>query len=262
MCGRISSGSGQVQLAETGRERGTERKTEREEQREREKERDRERQRERQRERLREAQRERQTEGQIEGQRAGSMPVGAKVAWSTKTTNTLDGNTEAEAKACADTGSGRVGIVGGGIGGLALAIALLNKGIDCVVFERDRSFAERSQGYGLTMQQGAKTLKKLGVKLSGISSSIHLSLLPNGELLGAYGREWREDQEDTGDGAEEETCWKCLGSTWKPQKTKDRKAGLGPLKCTVCAGSGLVPTRRQPMHNLHILFICLFIGLF
>jgi hypothetical protein len=88
----------------------------------------------------------------------------------------------------------QVGIVGGGIGGLALAIALRNKGIDCVVFERDKSFGERSQGYGLTMQQGAKTLKKLGVQLSGISSSIHLSLRPDGELLGAYGREWREDQ--------------------------------------------------------------------
>ena len=102
-------------------------------------------------------------------------------------------------------------------------------------------------------QQGAKTLKKLGVKLSGISSSIHLSLLPNGQLLGAYGREWREDQEKTGDGAEEETCWKCLGSTWKPQKTKDRKAGLGPTKCTVCAGSGLVTT---------LCLFCLFTGLF
>ncbi len=46
-----------------------------------------------------------------------------------------------------------MGIVGGGIGGLALAIALCKKGIDCVVFERDKSFSERSQGYGLTMQQ-------------------------------------------------------------------------------------------------------------
>jgi hypothetical protein len=137
MCGRISSGSGQVQLAQTGRERVPERKTEREEQREREKERDRE----RQRERLREAQREEQTEGQIGEQREGSIPLGAKVAPSTKTTNALDGDTEAETKAGAGTGSGRVGIVGGGIGGLTLAIALLNKGIDCVVFERDRSLA-------------------------------------------------------------------------------------------------------------------------
>jgi hypothetical protein len=228
VCGRISSGSGQVQLAETGRERGTERKTEREEQREREKERDRERQRERQRERLREAQRERQTEGQIEGQRAGSMPVGAKVAWSTKTTNTLDGDTEAKAKACAGMGSGRVGIVGGGIGGLALAIALLNKGIDCMVFERDRSFAERSQGYGLTMQQGAKTLKKLGVKLSGISSSIHLSLLPNGELLGAYGREWREDQERTpATVRRRKRAGSVLGPPGSP-KRQGPKSWLGP----------------------------------
>ena len=119
--------------------------------------------------------------------------------------------------------------MGGGIGGLALAIALLKEGIECEVFERDKSFCERSQGYGLTMQQvspseracrrsrprsgaysdietahardpaktssqGAKTLKRLGVKLQGISSTIHLSLLPNGELIGAYGREWREDQ--------------------------------------------------------------------
>jgi len=45
--------------------------------------------------------------------------------------------------------------VGGGIGGLALAIALLKEGIECEVFERDKSFGERSQGYGLTMQQVA-----------------------------------------------------------------------------------------------------------
>jgi 2-polyprenyl-6-methoxyphenol hydroxylase-like FAD-dependent oxidoreductase len=28
--------------------------------------------------------------------------------------------------------------------------------------------------------------------------------------------------------------------------------GLGPVKCPVCSGSGLVPSRRQPTHNLHI----------
>lgn len=46
--------------------------------------------------------------------------------------------------------------MGGGIGGLALAIALLKEGIECEVFERDKSFGERSQGYGLTMQQVAR----------------------------------------------------------------------------------------------------------
>ena len=44
-----------------------------------------------------------------------------------------------------------VAIVGGGIGGPALALALQKVGITRVaVFERDASHDERSQGYGLT----------------------------------------------------------------------------------------------------------------
>ena len=44
-----------------------------------------------------------------------------------------------------------VAIVGGGIGGPALALALQKVGITSVaVFERDASHDERSQGYGLT----------------------------------------------------------------------------------------------------------------
>ena len=76
------------------------------------------------------------------------------------------------------------------------------------------------QGYGLTMQQGAKTLKKLGIALEGISSTIHLSLLPDGELIGAYGREWRQVEDKLDQQEEQIRCWKCLGSTWKPMKTK------------------------------------------
>lgn len=55
-----------------------------------------------------------------------------------------------------------VAIVGGGIGGIALAIALQHRNIPCVVYERDISFEERKQGYGLTMQQGARALRSLG----------------------------------------------------------------------------------------------------
>jgi len=55
-----------------------------------------------------------------------------------------------------------VAIIGGGIGGLALALACSHRSIPCTVYERDLSFEERSQGYGLTMQQGAKALQALG----------------------------------------------------------------------------------------------------
>ena len=55
-----------------------------------------------------------------------------------------------------------VAIVGGGIGGFALAAALQHRNIPCIVYERDTSFEERKQGYGLTMQQGARALRSLG----------------------------------------------------------------------------------------------------
>ena len=55
-----------------------------------------------------------------------------------------------------------VAIVGGGIGGIALAAALQHRGVPCAVYEKDASFEERRQGYGLTMQQGARALRSLG----------------------------------------------------------------------------------------------------
>ena len=65
-------------------------------------------------------------------------------------------------------------IVGGGIGGCALALALQHRGMSVAVYERDATFGTRAQGYGLTMQQGARTLKQLGFgKLGayGVSST-------------------------------------------------------------------------------------------
>lgn len=54
-------------------------------------------------------------------------------------------------------------IIGGGIGGLALAINFEKNKIKYVMFEKDKSFEQRHQGYGLTLQQGGKTLRQLGV---------------------------------------------------------------------------------------------------
>ena len=46
-----------------------------------------------------------------------------------------------------------IAVVGGGIGGAALALALCQRGLTVTVYERDHSFGERAQGYGLTMQR-------------------------------------------------------------------------------------------------------------
>ncbi len=55
-----------------------------------------------------------------------------------------------------------IAIVGGGIGGLAMACALIRRGFRCRVFEKDTAFNSRKQGFGLTMQQGTTALKNLG----------------------------------------------------------------------------------------------------
>ncbi|KAH9257016.1 hypothetical protein BASA81_004837 [Batrachochytrium salamandrivorans] len=88
-----------------------------------------------------------------------------------------------------------VAIVGCGIGGAALALALQQRGISHAVFERDLDFKQRKQGYGLTMQQGSIALARLGIAVTGTASLSHVSRLPNGEVLGCYGRELDDRRE-------------------------------------------------------------------
>jgi len=83
---------------------------------------------------------------------------------------------------------GTVAIAGGGIGGAAAALALQQRGIPVRLYERDANFAQRAQGYGLTMQQGATALMQLGLPNEGVFSHTHRSFLPDGTLLGEYGR--------------------------------------------------------------------------
>ncbi len=58
-----------------------------------------------------------------------------------------------------------IAIIGGGIGGLAMAGALIRRGFRCRVFEKDPAFSARKQGYGLTMQQGTAALRNLGEEI-------------------------------------------------------------------------------------------------
>lgn len=48
-------------------------------------------------------------------------------------------------------------IVGGGLGGLALAQGLKKHGISCAVYEKDLSRADRLQGYRIVPPQSAQT---------------------------------------------------------------------------------------------------------
>jgi salicylate hydroxylase len=87
----------------------------------------------------------------------------------------------------------RVAIIGGGIGGVALAVACLHRGIPFTLYERDSGFEARSQGYGLTLQQASRAIEGLGVfsLAAGVVSTRHVVHTPDGKVIGEWGiRKW------------------------------------------------------------------------
>ncbi|MGV0967399.1 FAD-dependent oxidoreductase [Empedobacter falsenii] len=90
-----------------------------------------------------------------------------------------------------------VAIIGAGIGGIALALACLHRQIPFTLFERDRAFNDRSQGYGLTLQQASKELKKFGIQTleEGIVSTLHLAHTIEGNVIGEWGIRKLQDKE-------------------------------------------------------------------
>ena len=86
-----------------------------------------------------------------------------------------------------------VAIIGGGIGGVALAVACLHRQIPFTLYERDNSFDERSQGYGLTLQQASKAIEGLGLFSleEGVISTRHVIHTTEGKTIGEWGmRKW------------------------------------------------------------------------
>ena len=85
----------------------------------------------------------------------------------------------------------KIGIVGGGIAGLALAIALQQLGIKSIIFEKDLNFQTRNQGYGLTLQQGGKALKSLqlldAIRKLSCSSLSHFIFDGDGRIVVYWG---------------------------------------------------------------------------
>ncbi|KGO84784.1 monooxygenase [Flavobacterium rivuli WB 3.3-2 = DSM 21788] len=86
-----------------------------------------------------------------------------------------------------------IAIIGGGIGGVALAVACLHRGIPFTLYERDANFNERSQGYGLTLQQAGKAISELGIVSlkDSVISTRHVVHTPEGKVIGEWGfRKW------------------------------------------------------------------------
>ena len=86
-----------------------------------------------------------------------------------------------------------VAIIGGGIGGVALAIACMHRGIPFTLYERDSGFNTRSQGYGLTLQQASKAIEGLGIFSleQGVISTRHVVHTTEGKMIGEWGiRKW------------------------------------------------------------------------
>ena len=90
-----------------------------------------------------------------------------------------------------------VAIIGGGIGGVALAVACLHRGIPFTLYERDNNFEARSQGYGLTLQQASKAIEGLGIFSleDGVVSTRHLVHTTDGKVIGEWGiRKWLQEE--------------------------------------------------------------------
>jgi 2-polyprenyl-6-methoxyphenol hydroxylase-like FAD-dependent oxidoreductase len=93
----------------------------------------------------------------------------------------------------ADQNYPNVAIVGGGIGGVALAVACFHRGIPFTLYERDNAFNERSQGYGLTLQQATRAIEGLGIFSlpMGVVSTRHVVHNTEGKVIAEWGmRKW------------------------------------------------------------------------
>lgn len=103
------------------------------------------------------------------------------------------GLTESTTATASNTSYPSIAIIGGGLGGFALAVACQHRGIPFAIYERDEHFDQRAQGYGLTMQQATKALEGFGISelQAGITSTKHIVHRADGTVVGEWGlRKW------------------------------------------------------------------------
>lgn len=131
----------------------------------------------------------------------GTAPIKPKGHLNTCTNCSGSGLVPANSHPIADTKNyPHLAIIGGGIGGVALAVACLHRGIPFTLYERDKGFNTRSQGYGLTLQQANKAIEGLGIfnLEEGVVSTRHLVHTTEGKVIGEWGiRKWMQSAEKT-----------------------------------------------------------------
>jgi salicylate hydroxylase len=123
----------------------------------------------------------------------GHAPVRPKAHLDTCPSCDGSGLVRADTKTRPDNAYPKVAIIGGGIGGVALAVACLHRGIPFTLYERDNGFDARSQGYGLTLQQASRAIEGLGIfsLAEGVVSTRHVVHNPEGNIMGEWGiRKW------------------------------------------------------------------------
>lgn len=120
----------------------------------------------------------------------GTAPVRPKAHLSSCPDCSGSGLLRSDGPPMADSGNyPHVAIIGGGIGGVALAVACLHRGIPFTLYERDVNFDARSQGYGLTLQQASKAIEGLGIFSleEGVVSTRHVVHTAEGKVIGEWG---------------------------------------------------------------------------
>lgn len=132
--------------------------------------------------------------GQLEAKGEGTVPAAPKGHLYTCPNCSGSGLLPSDYAPVPDTENyPHVAIIGGGIGGIALAVACLHRGIPFTLYERDTHFDARAQGYGLTLQQASKAIKGLGIfsLAQGITSTRHVVHTTDGKIIGEWGmRKW------------------------------------------------------------------------
>ncbi|MEH6348003.1 MAG: NAD(P)/FAD-dependent oxidoreductase [Bermanella sp.] len=104
-------------------------------------------------------------------------------------TQSLNNTSDKTLNTAPDESYPHIAIIGGGIGGVALAVACLHRQIPFTLYERDIGFNTRSQGYGLTLQQASNAIGGLGVFSleQGVISTRHVVHTTQGKVIGDWG---------------------------------------------------------------------------